>query len=185
MVNFIIVTGIYILITCIRILCNGIVNCMSESEYLKWRNLIGNFILEFAHVEVEVFGIFEAVGHMDDIEKAKSYQFKERATKAMDLIDREIKDSKLTTPVKRALNELIKLADSKRNLIAHNPVQLSLDGVFSGDNSHEVRSFRKFDNVLTIEDLEAGFQDLIKWRDQLFGATHQIRKYISWIKSAP
>lgn len=156
---------------------------MSKSEYLKWRDLVGDFILEFANVENEVFGIFEDFGSDEDIIRAKGVQFKGRVAEAIRLIDIVETDQSVSRPIKRALNELLLLAEEVRNVVAHNPIQLSLDGVFAGTNEHEIRSFRRYEKVITFEQLQESYSELQKWRDQLFGATYRLRVKTSWARA--
>lgn len=148
---------------------------MEEEIYTKWRNLIGSFILEFAHVEVEVYGIFEDFGSDKDLADVRTLQFKGRATAAMHLIDRKFPKEDFSISAKRAINELIKLADETRNLIAHNPVEMSLESVFKDSDEYEIRSFRSYNKVITYEELEASFKDLMRWSDKLFSSTYKMR----------
>lgn len=153
---------------------------MYDEEYIKWRNLIGEFILEFANVEVEIFGIFEDLGSDQDLNLARGDQFKKRASRAIDLINENIADAKIRKPAVKAINELIKLGDKVRNLIAHNPIQLSLESVLQGGYDHEIRSFRSSENVISFDELLESFKLLVKTRDDLFASTYQIRKMLAW-----
>lgn len=148
---------------------------MASAERLDWRNLIGDFILEFAEVEVEVFGIFEDLGSDSELDAAKNYLFKKRATEAITLIESRVAIDEIKRPIVRALNELIKLADEVRNLIAHNPVDFALESVLRGGNEHEIRSFRNYDKAITYEQLEARFKELQQWRDSLFHSMYRVR----------
>lgn len=156
---------------------------MSDDIRLKWRDLIGEFILEFAEAELDVFRIFEDFGSEADIALALSKQFKARASDAITLIDRVVENSGSRTRSIRALNELIKLADEVRNLIAHNPLQMTLEGVLSGSNTHEIRSFRRFDKAITLEELESSFSQLVNWRGELFNGLSPVRHQTSWQRS--
>ncbi len=153
---------------------------MEEDIYSKWSYLIGNFILEFAHVEVEIFGIFEDFGSKEELENARSAPFKVRANKAMSLIDREFPKEKYFKPAKRAINELIKLADGTRNLIAHNPVEMSLESVFTDTDKYEIRSFRSHEKAITFEELDCKYWELVNWRDELFSCTYKMRHKQTW-----
>ncbi len=149
---------------------------MISKEYEKWRNLIGDFMLEFAEVESSVLGIFEDFASDDELEKMKGLKFKPRASSAIALVANLETDTLIRTPVVHALNELIKLADNVRNLIAHNPLQMSLEGVLTGSNKYEIRSFKDCDKAISFDELLARHQDLIRFRDDLFHGTYLLRK---------
>lgn len=148
---------------------------MASADRQDWRNLIGDFILEFAEVEVEVFGIFEDLGSDAEFTAAKACQFKDRSIKAISLIESKVTDDRIRRPIIRALNELIKLADEVRNLIAHNPVDLALESILQGGNEHEVRSFRNFDKAITFDELQHSYNSLREWRDSLFHSMYRVR----------
>lgn len=148
---------------------------MASANRQDWRNLIGDFILEFAEVEVEVFGIFEDIGDDSEFRDAKNYLFKERAVKAISLIESNVASDEIRRPIIRALNELIKLADEVRNLIAHNPVDFALESILRGGNEHEIRSFRNHDMAITYEQLQTSYNELQQWRESLFHSMYRVR----------
>lgn len=158
---------------------------MISDEYNRWRDLIGDFILEFAKAEVDVFGIFEDFGSDEEMQKARDTMFKQRACKAITLVNSIENEEKIRRPVINSLNELIKLADNVRNLIAHNPLEMSLEAALSGTDDHEIRSFRNFEKVITYNDLKKYYQELVDWRGILHTATFQMRTKQSWLKSQP
>ncbi len=157
---------------------------MISTEYEKWRNLIGDFMLEFAEVESSVLGIFEDFSSDVELEKMKAFKFKPRASNAIELVTRLEADTVIRTPIVHALNELIKLADGVRNLIAHNPLQMSLEGVLVGSNEYEIRSFKDSDKAITFDELLASYRELIHFRDELFHGTYLLRKKHLFLKAS-
>ncbi len=132
-------------------------------------------MLEFAEVELEVFGIFEDLGSDEELENAKSLLFKKRATSAIDLLNRMHLKPDILKPIVRTLNELIKLGEEVRNLIAHNPLDLSLESVLAGGSEHEIRSFRNYEKVITFQELQKSYANLVSCRDSLFHSMYKVR----------
>lgn len=157
----------------------------SSPEYLKWRNLIGDFMLEFASVEISVFGIIEDFGLDKDIQTAKENLFKFRAKLAIKIIKRKFEDKRLISAVENNLNEIMELADEVRNLIAHNPVELSIESIFSHNPIHKIRSIRDSEEVLTYEEILEEFKKLKTLHGNLFHATHKLRQLESWRRNKP
>ncbi len=156
---------------------------MTQSIRDSWRNLIGDFILEFTEAEVDVVGIFEDFASDSEIDKAIKLQFKERVLAAINLLEITVSDTDLRNSVVISLNRLVALAVNVRNLIAHNPLQLSLEGVISGSEEHEIRSFRHFDRAITLEELEQNFNLLKRTRDELHNSLTFVRHRQSWKRS--
>lgn len=146
-----------------------------EHELEQWKYLIGEFMLNFAEAEVEVFTLIADHGNNDDFAKSKRIQFKERANLAITIIDRKEPNNKYKRPIIRALNELIKLGDEVRNLIAHNPVQISLESILSNDLAGEIRSYRVSEKSITFEELTNRNNELRKWGLSLRDASYKAR----------
>ena len=140
---------------------------MNEEEHIKWRNLIGDFMLKFSEVEAELNTLIFDFAPNDKINTWLKKQFKKRASDSLALIDTLDIDSKLKISLKRSINELIMLADNTRNLIAHNPLNLSLESLFEEQIYLEICSYRDINKTVTYTDLVSRYEKLCLWSEKL------------------
>jgi len=140
---------------------------MNEDEHIKWRDIIGDFMLKFSEVEAELNILIYDFIPSNEIQDRLNKQFKERANDSLILIDGLNINNKLKKRLKRSINELIKLADNTRNLIAHNPLNLSLESLFERQEYLEIRSYRNTDKTVTYSDLKSRYEELCLWTENL------------------
>lgn len=133
---------------------------MDENEYVKWRNLIGDFMLVFAEVEGELNGLLADLTSNNEYEDIIKNQFKARQSKAKTLVNEKVSDTKLANRVNTLLDQLLNFAENERNLIAHNPLELSLESLFEDISYFEIRSQRKGDKYITYEKLRQKYERL-------------------------
>lgn len=133
---------------------------MEEDEYIKWRNLIGDFMLVFAEVEGELNGLLIDLAFGNGYEDIIKEQFKARQSKAKTLVKEKVSDTKLANQVNTLLDKLLNFAENERNLIAHNPLELSLESLFEDITYFEIRSQKKSDKYITYEKLKEKYEQL-------------------------
>ena len=139
---------------------------MNTDEYEKWTDLIGQFIVLFAHIE---FYVIDALLQFTDAgyEKYKNQQFKKRLSK-LDTIVFKISHNKANEKRLQDVIAELKILANTRNLIAHNPFQMSLESIFNDNLSLEIRSFRDQEKVITRQELENDLKRLAKAHDTLY-----------------
>ena len=140
---------------------------MNEEEYIKWRDLIGDFMLKFSEVEAELNTIFYDFTLPNELQAKLNKQFKQRANNSINLIEKMSIDDKLKKRLKKSINELIKLADGTRNIIAHNPLDLAFESLFEDQVYLEIRSYRNTDKTITYNDLKSRYKELCSWSENL------------------
>jgi len=133
---------------------------MDEDEYIKWRNLIGDFMLVFAEVEGELNSLLVDLTSDNEYEDIIKKQFKERQSLAKKLVKEKVSDNNLVNRVDTLLDQLLNFANNERNLIAHNPLQLSLESLFEDMSYFEIRSHKKSDKYITYEKLKQKYVQL-------------------------
>ena len=133
---------------------------MDEDEYIKWRNLIGDFMLVFAEVEGELNGLLMDLVSKNEYEDIIKNQFKARQSKAKTLVKEKVLDTELVNRVNTLLDKLLNFAENERNLIAHNPLELSLESIFEDITYFEIRSQKKSDKYITYEKLKQKYEQL-------------------------
>ena len=151
---------------------------MNKDEHIKWRDLIGDFMLKFSEVEAELNIIFYDFSPSNELQDRLNVQFKQRANESMKLIEGMSVDDKLKRRLKRSINELIKLADNTRNLIAHNPLNLSLESLFEDQQYLEIRSYRKTNETVTYIDLKSRYEKLCSWSENLKNDLFTVRRIL-------
>lgn len=148
---------------------------MTEASYTDWRNLIGDFMMEFARVEDILDRIIcDAFPNEYEPLSGPGIKFKRRATHVLNNIDLVIGNNAAAKQTKRSLNELIKLADNVRNIIAHYPLELTLEQVFSESPEMEIRSSKKKEKAVTFEMLSKSQIELTRFSKELENAKFQI-----------
>ncbi len=141
---------------------------MNEEEYTKWRDLIGDFMLKFSEVEAEIYAIIYDFADPGELKNMlESVEFKKRMNYSIKLIDGMNIDSNLKRRLRRSINELMKLAESTRNLIAHNPLNLALESLFEERVYLEIRSYRNANVSVTYNVLKLRNKELSSWLDEL------------------
>jgi hypothetical protein len=90
-----------------------------------WAQLVGRFVLAFGEIEWGVCQALVRVPERNQFPAMKRCEFKVRATAAIKHTNDRVQDDAVRRALVRAINEGIKLADS-RNLIAHNPAQIAI-----------------------------------------------------------
>lgn len=148
-----------------------------EDDYIKWRNLIGDFMLAFAEVEGELNNLLLDLSFNQYDENIKN-QFKERQTRARSLLEEKVSDDQLVNRINKVLDQLLNLAENERNLIAHNPLQLSLDSIFEEDTYFEIRSRRKNDKFITYEKLEEKYIKLREHSSEFESACDSVSRLL-------
>ena len=133
---------------------------MEEDEYIKWRNLIGDFMLVFAEVEGELNGLLSDLSSTEEYEDIIKSLFKARQSKAKELVKQKVSDTELVIRVNTLLDQLLNFAENERNLIAHNPLELSLDSIFEDITYFEIRSQKKSHKYITYEKLKQKYKQL-------------------------
>lgn len=131
-----------------------------EDDYTKWRNLIGNFMLVFAEVEGELNDLLSDLTSVEEYKEIIKHQFKARQSKAKLLVKRKVSDDILANRANTLLDQLLNFAENERNLIAHNPLELSLESVFEDIAYFEIRSQKKSSKYITYEELERKYNQL-------------------------
>ena len=126
---------------------------MNEDEYIKWRNLIGEFMLVFAKVENTLNDLIVDLSSNEEYDEIVKNQFKRRVIKAKSLVQEKVTDTILLGQVNTLLDQLLNIAENERNLIAHNPLELSLESIFEDLTYLEIRSQRKSDKYISYEKL--------------------------------
>ncbi len=140
---------------------------MNKEEYTKWRDLIGDFMLKFSEVEAELYTIIYDFADPIELKNMLKVQFKDRVNYSIKLIDRMNIDSNLKRRLRRSINELMKLGESTRNLIAHNPLNLALESLFEERVYLEIRSYRNTNVSVTYDILKSRNKELCSWLDEL------------------
>jgi hypothetical protein len=146
-----------------------------DAERERWRNLIGEFMLEFAEAEVDVLQIFADFAHPGAYETARATSFERRAKRARKVIRDKVADPLVQKIVLDQLAELVWLSGNGRNLVAHNPLEMALEYTLKGLEVGEIRSFRDSSRFLTFQKLQKYLERTRASRDQLNRALMRAR----------
>lgn len=120
---------------------------IETSEYDEWSSLIGRFMTTFARVEFSVARAL--IDHSEmTYQQFKDLEFTKRANKLRSYVVKMPLRHEQKRSLHNALEQLVALADT-RNLIAHNPVDLSLESIFEDEPWLEIRSLRDQDKNIT------------------------------------
>lgn len=149
---------------------------MDEDEYTKWRDLIGDFMLAFAKAEGELNGLIidlTSNNECEDIIK-NQFKFKARQSRAKALVNDKVSDSNLAKRVNTLLDQLLNFAENERNLIAHNPLELSLKSLFEDISYFEIRSQKNNDKYITYEKLKQKYEQLYSCLKEFESACYSV-----------
>ena len=138
---------------------------MKDDNYLEWRDLIGGFMIRFAEVEFEIARalIDFSPQNYDEIKKL---DFGKRVNKLRNYISRMEVSRLDRSELHKIMDDLIELADI-RNTIAHNPIRISLESIFSDTAWDEIRSLRNQESVVTLEVLSNKLSKLLAAEERL------------------
>ncbi|WP_139304833.1 hypothetical protein [Microbulbifer marinus] len=138
---------------------------MEDDTYIEWRNLIGAFMVRFAEVEFEIARalIDFSPQNYDDL---KYLEFSKRVNKLRNYISSTKLSNSEKSELRKILDDLIELADV-RNTIAHNPIRISLESIFSSTSWDEIRSLRNQESVVTLDVLSNKLSKLTATEERL------------------
>jgi len=139
-----------------------------EKEKEHWASLIGRLMLAFGNIEFQLCRCLVEIPEVSRHEELINHDFKKRATQAIKEIENAKLDKANSKKLINLLNECIKLA-KKRNLIAHNPFNLSFYDTKDGLGFRlEIVSLRNNDIFLEIGELESLVNKAEKYADELY-----------------
>lgn len=139
---------------------------MGENDYQDWRDLIGGFMMIFANIECDIARALIDYSELS-YEDFKEMSFSKRVGRLknnvhkMGLPDDERKY--LMSSLDRTL-ELAKI----RNLIAHNPLDLSFESIFDGPSKWEIRSVKDPSQVVDKSALEKLVNELSIQQESIY-----------------
>ena len=117
-------------------------------------------MLMFAEVEGELNMLLDDMCSSKEFDSALKEQFKERVRIARKNIDLSVTNKDIAKSINKSLDKLVNLAENVRNLIAHNPLELSLESLFEEKEYLEIRSHRRSHKFVKLNDLEKHAEDL-------------------------
>jgi hypothetical protein len=143
---------------------------MPEELRAKWAPVVGNFIIEFGHIEIVISEIVRFSSLPAQFETLKDLRFQLRANLAKAALIQWHAESKQT--IQSDFGELSTIA-KRRNIVAHNGFSLAIyepegDGKFFYEFGMS-RSYKPDDVMLQIKDLETDTATLTAIHNRLVG----------------
>lgn len=86
-----------------------------EDDYIKWRNLIGDYMLMFAKVEGELNDLLADLTSGIEYDDVVSQPFKARQSKVKLLLKDRVSDSCLVNDVNKLLDKLLNFAENEKS----------------------------------------------------------------------
>ena len=119
----------------------------------EWRYQIGELMVRFAEIESYVAGCLISLPEKNLFEEHKDKSFKRKCGAAKIEIEKSEIRSKTKDKLVSSINDAIELAKT-RNLVAHNPINLSLQSIFENKMRYEIVSYRNTDETISLENLK-------------------------------
>lgn len=136
---------------------------------------VGRFILFFGHIEWYTYQMlvhlptestFDAIGHL---------RFVDRANLCIALLDDERFSKSAAKPLQKELRKAIALATA-RNVVAHNPVMLSIYAAEPGDMEfrQEIGPFRIPDKRMSLRELQQRAEESQRLAGAIYEHLHKV-----------
>jgi len=119
----------------------------------EWRYQIGELMIRFAEIESYIAGLLVCLPEENKFEKLKNEKFNKRCSVVINAAKSSSINKETIKTIVSCINQAMRLSET-RNLIAHNPINLSLESIFDDNLRHEIRSYKNNDKYIELDELK-------------------------------